>query len=210
MINMRIPPQFANQTPVDLNSALDQYQFFIENGQIVPKNTTLIWSRGILIFYVDRRANTVKLNDHVTQFSMNRLPQSVAGFERINKRPVSFDNTLTVGPGQPNQPTVFSLRSIVFSEVSLKDDGSESDYVIGSSTLIRFLGPKVEEPVGGVAPFICYDPYAPLGDQAAGLNRSPMRTIDDGEAQELAKLKGTIFIYANNKQDLNDVVDLVA
>ena len=211
MINMRIPPQFANQTPVDLSTALDQYQFFIENGQIVPRNTTLIWSRGILIFYVDRRANTVKLNDHVTQFSMNRLPQSVAGFERINKRPVNFDPTLTVGPGgQPNGSSAFSLRSIVFSEVSLKDDGTDSDYVIGSSTFIRYLGPRVVEPEPGVAAdYICYDPYAPLNDQVGG-TRSPMRSVAFDHVEEQARIKGTIFIYANNTMDIKDSAELVA
>jgi hypothetical protein len=197
MINMRIPPQLTDRTPVNLKSALEQYQFFIEGGQIVPRNTSLIWSRGVLIFYVDRRATTVKLNNQLEQFSMNRLPVSIAGFERLNKRPVQFEDSMPIGTGE--KPDSFELRSVVFSEVNVDADGKETDYVIGSSTLIRYLGPKGDSP----AEFICYDPYAPLGDQGSSGLRSPMRRVEHTSSdkansfRDLAGERGTIFIYAS-------------
>jgi hypothetical protein len=84
MINMRIPPKLSGSPAIDLSSATQQVQFFIENGQIVPKQTDLIYSRGVLIFYVDRRATTIKINDQLSQFSMTKLPQPIAGFEKLN------------------------------------------------------------------------------------------------------------------------------
>jgi hypothetical protein len=199
MINMRIPPQLTDKTPVNLKSALEQYQFFIEGGQIVPRNTSLIWSRGVLIFYVDRRATTVKLNNQSELFTMSRLPVSIAGFERLNKRPVEFEMRMPIGTGE--KPDAFELRSVVFSEVNVDADNKETDYVIGSSALIRYLGPKGEN---SPAEYICYDPYAPLGDQGQGGLRSPMRRVEEHNGQDmansfkdLASIKGTIFIYAS-------------
>ena len=203
MINMRIPPQLTNQNPVDLKSALEQYQFFIEGGQIVPRNTSLIWSRGVLIFYVDRRATSIKLNNHMEQFSMNRLPVSVAGFERLNTRPVIVPEKIDVGTSTKAE-SEFKLRSVVFSEVNVEVDISgnskSTDYVIGSSALIRYLGPKGDQQ----PQYICYDPYAPLGDQRQGSGlRSPMRKVQKHAPKDeansfdtLASEKGTIFIYA--------------
>jgi hypothetical protein len=216
MINMRIPPQLNGaQTPINLNSAIEQYQFFIENGQIVPRNTSLIWSRGVLIFYVDRRATSIKLNNQLEQFSMSRLPASIAGFERLNNRPVEFDENMYIGP-QSNEAekekNKFSLRSVVFSEVNVDSSGQETNYVIGSSALIRYLGPEGNSQT---AEYICYDPYAPLGDQG-GNSRSPMRKVFNGGQQapqndfgELAKTKGTIFIYAS-RADTDKVMELYA
>jgi hypothetical protein len=215
MINMRIPPQLTDTSPVHLKSALEQYQFFIEGGQIVPRQTSLIWSRGVLIFYVDRRATSVKLNNHLEQFSMSRLPVSIAGFERLNKREVVFEDKMKIGAGTSDD---FELRSVVFSEVNVDDKGADTDYVIGSSTLIRYLGPfnKESKIYEGTPEFLCYDPYAPLGDQSSGstVGRSPMRKVHGNNSSngasnnfcELAKSKGTIFVYSSMAED--KVLDL--
>lgn len=198
MINMRIPPSLGgiNGAPdanIKLNDALQQYQFFIEGGQIVPRNTTLIWSRGVLIFYVDRRATTVTINDQLNQFSMNRLPTPIAGFEKINKRAIDFDETLNVGG---NAQDLFQLRSVVYSEVNIDANG-ETSTVIGSSTLLRAPG------IGGNI-YLCYDPYGPI-QGATPADRLPIQQIahvdagDEGASfTHLARTKGTVFIYATD------------
>ena len=71
MINMRLPPKTNNSVPFQLEDAIEQTQYFLEGGIIVPRNTSLIWSRGILVFYVDRRATTINYNDQLNQFSMS-------------------------------------------------------------------------------------------------------------------------------------------
>jgi hypothetical protein len=197
MINMRIPPSLggivgAPPANIRLNDALQQYQFFIEGGQIVPRNTTLIWSRGVLIFYVDRRATTVTINDQLNQFSMARLPTPIAGFEKINKRPVEFDETLNVGSSD-----VFQLRSVVYSEVNIDAAGVETNTVIGSSTLLRAPG------IGG-STYFCYDPYGPISG-ATPADRLPIQQVaqldagDEGASfTHLARTRGTVFVYATD------------
>jgi len=193
MINMRLPPALSSTpTPIKLKSAVAQFQLFIEGGQIVPRNTNLIWSRGVLIFYVDRRSNVVKLNNHIQQFSMGTLPTPIAGFERINTNPIDFEFTMTLGG---NDRDNFNLRSVVFSEVNIDASGNKTKIVIGSSAWVRQKD--------GVKHIICYDPYAPLLNQV-DMDRSVMTSLqessgsDDANATLLAQRYGNIFIYGSD------------
>ena len=90
MVNLRLPSAIHDSTPVNLQDALEQSQWFMENGQIVPKNQSLIYSRGVLMFFVDRRSHVLRVAD-VQPFNFNRLPAAIAGFERLNDREVNFD-----------------------------------------------------------------------------------------------------------------------
>ena len=185
MINMRIPPQMNDTNTVDLQSALNQNQFFLEGGAIVPRSTSLIWSRGLLVFYVDRRATSINYNDHLNQFSMATLPASVAiaGFERLNTRQVDFQYTITI----KNED--YKLRSVVVSEVN-QTAAPNSNLVVGSSALII-------TPDGH---YLCYDPYGPI--KASGTQ--PYTEISMTSAnmednfEKLAKERGNVFIYASS------------
>ena len=76
--------------PVHLKRAKDTQQLFVNHkGMLEYRNTSLIYSRGVLMFYVDRRANVIKLNEY-QPFSLNKLPTPIAGFERINNRKVNY------------------------------------------------------------------------------------------------------------------------
>jgi len=204
MINMRLPPMLADKTPVALKSALEQSQYFLEGGAIVPRNTSLIWSRGILVFYVDRRATNISYNDHLNAFSMSQLPTPIAGFERLNKREVDFEEQINLG-GE-----VYELRSVVYSDLNVQD-GVETDLVIGSSTLIR-IPVNLKRGVSS-AQYLCYDPYGPIHTRslvAGGATKvdDPVTAIDlvasdiELSFSDLAKKRSTIFIYAS-EGDIN-------
>jgi hypothetical protein len=217
MINMRIPPKPIsvvsndNQTAaISLDTATKQVQFFIENGQIVPKQTDLIYSRGVLIFYVDRRATTIKINDQLSQFSLTKLPQPIAGFEKLNKTRVDFKKSMKL------RDEVFMLKSVVFSEVNIGPEGQETDVVVGSSAvvlkakneetekgLLNKKGNELEDGVNNlqIVPII-YDPYSPVLVNPNSATRGPMHSLsydynyeDSNSFEYLAGNKGTIFIY---------------
>ena len=215
MINMRLPPSSkgvrqstqgavggAGDETIALTDALHQVQFYIENGQIVPRDTTLIWTNGVLVFYVDRRATTITIQDNLLPFTMSGLPAPIAGFEKINKRKINVPNSMDLG-GE-----TYQLRSVVYSEVNVEVDGTETDTVIGSSTLIR-----VQTPTGDR--FLCYDPYGPVHATDAA-NRRPIQqlpadgqTKDDISFNKLASERGTVFIYATTKKsDFNKVTSV--
>jgi hypothetical protein len=189
MINMRLPPH--TQTVIDLAQAIDHVQYFLENGQIVPKNTSIIWSRGVLIFYVDRRSNTINFTDHVTRMNMNILPSSlsvIGGFERINESDVIVPEILQI------RNEDFALRSVVIAETN-KDD---SNLMISSSTLIK--APNYSDTSFILPNYYCYDPYA---SNKGNTIQNPINEIYLSNPTlslsftTLAEKRGMVYIYTN-------------
>ena len=196
MINLRLPNSINDDTPVELDDALEQGQIFFENGTMVQRTTSLIYSRGILLFYVDRRANTIRYND-IQPFNVSRLPISISGFERIHKRVVEFKNELTI------RGEMYHLRSVVLAEVN--SNTSEGDIVVGSSTIIMIH----PDHAAGMPTPQCFQ-YDPIGVSdtvltAAGTleKRNPVSQINstpgigpEGTSfQEQAQTRGIIFMY---------------
>ena len=95
MINLRLPPSISDNTPISLQDALEQHQYFLENGTMVPRHTSIIYSRGILFFFVDRRANIIRFND-TQPFNISRLPTAISGFERLNDREVLYEHDIMI------------------------------------------------------------------------------------------------------------------
>lgn len=199
MINLRLPSAtLQGQKNLNLNDAIDQPQWFLEDGIIVPKTQSIIYSKGILIFYVNRRFNTVNIGKMTQPFDFNRLPVTITGFERLNNKPVNFEFDMQVNE------TRFQLRSVVCVEVS------KPNLIIGTSAIIRKL-PRAEE---GIVTdnFYWYSPgrvgiasYDSDNVQAGSIPdfSSPVTVIpgipsfDNIESfQEMASTRGTIFIYS--------------
>lgn len=229
MINMRIPPSATNYGKIDLSSATTQVQFFIENGQIIPKQTDLIWSRGVLIFYVDRRATSIKINDHLSQFNLTKLPVPIAGFEKLNNAEVDYKHLIKIKEEE------YFLQSVVFSEVNIEDKNgipTETDVVIGSSAIVFIRnnkatteGVKEEKFTDDSKDYtpIIYDPYSPVimppGTSARGpihrLNNDSSVTdkasVDEKNknAPYLCSHRGTIFVYKSvNDNDAEKEIGL--
>jgi hypothetical protein len=198
MINLRMPISMNDQSSISLNDALEQNQFFLEGGIMVPRQTSIIYSRGVLFFYVDRRANVIRFND-IQPFNVSRLPVSISGFERLNPRPVTFEPTISV------RGDTYKLRSVVLAEVNR--NMVEKNIVVGSSALI-LTHPNHEQ---GVFQHECFY-YDPLGVTDAYLtedgkfaNRPPVTQIQyhpgiEGNVSfiEMAQSRGIIFMYESS------------
>jgi hypothetical protein len=128
MINLRLAPSMSGSSnTIRLKDALTQHQLMIENGQMMWKHVSLIYSSDVLFFYVDRRTNTINLND-LRPYNVAKQPSAISGFERINTDPVAIDQVLQV------RDTKYRLRSVVLSEIN--DQTTEGKIVVGSSALI--------------------------------------------------------------------------
>ena len=200
MVNLRLPLSINNSESVNLSDALEQSQWFIENGQIVPKNQSLIYSRGLLIFYVDRRSHVLRVGD-MNPFNFNRLPAAIAGFERLNKRGVNFETSFTLREDE------YQLRSVVICETNNKVDPNKH-LIIGSSTIIM-IHPDAEKGKFD-SEYLQYDPLGvrdSFYDATSGSTtynepitiipgtRDLADTEDGMNFVDLARTRGTIFIY---------------
>ena len=127
MINLKIPIDNNNNNPILLSDAFEQVQHLFVNGYVVPKQTSLVLSNGVLFFYVDRRANIVYNSQSMPSFTFNKIPSAISGFDRLNRRPVNFEEEIRIRSNK------YKLRSVVVSEVNILS--GQNDVVIGSSAM---------------------------------------------------------------------------
>ena len=57
----------------------------MEDGQLVQKSNEVIYSNGVLVYYVPRRSNLMNIGKLVNPLEFNRLPRVVHGFDRLNE-----------------------------------------------------------------------------------------------------------------------------
>ncbi len=202
MVTVRLPYRSVKDTtPVRLEDGLEQAQWFMEDGNIVPKNQSIIYSRDVIIFYVPRRAHSLSIEAMTGPYNFNRLPAAISGFERINPNPVQFDNRIDIH-GQ-----TFDLRSVVMAEVN----PSLPDFIIGSSAAV--IAPTNLKTGVATPKYFHYDPRrAAVGVTADGKSYKrdkPITLLDPfmsspGKAEsfkEMATTRGTIWIYAAQDSD---------
>lgn len=203
MINLKLPPSLTESDPVDLDDALEQQQYFLENGTIVPKHTSLIYSRGVLFFFVDRRATVIHTINTINPFSMSNLPLAASGFERINEREVNYKTTLKI------RNDLYNLRSVVVSEVNNKI--AQTNVVVGSSTAIM-VHPDSSKGIH-TPEYLLYDPYSVVDAKLMGgaaVRNDPVTPIEGFNVDpnipsftDMARKRGIIFMYKLVKDDSN-------
>jgi hypothetical protein len=198
MINLKLGPTNNTNDPVALNDAINQQQYFLENGNIVQKQTSLIYSREILIFFVDRRANIINTNTTLNPIAILNFPTAVSGFERLNDREVVAEPIIRLRDDE------YTLRSVVLSEVNNNVD--QTNLIVGSSTLI------VVPQQYGTSQYLQYDPYGVVDQRIVGANiqrNEPIVQIDGASAtnpdnfNDMSRKRGIIFIYQITKDNTN-------
>ena len=202
MVNLRLPASINDNSPVSLNDALEQQQYFLENGVLVPRHTSLIYSRGVLFFFVDRRANVIRYND-MQPFNVQNLPIAVSGFERLNEREVDYDEEIKI------RGDVYQLRSVVVAEVNRTIP--ERNVVVGSSAIFM-MHPNASNNLQ-FREYFMYDPVG-VADAVPGangqlVNRPPVTQLygtpglnaPGNSFVEMARQRGIIFMYEMVKDD---------
>jgi hypothetical protein len=198
-VTLRLPYTTNDSEPVHLNDALEQPQWFLEGGKILPKNQSIIYSRGVLIFYVNRRMNSINVGKLTEPYNFNRLPITIAGVERINTRPVHFDHHITV------RDETFFLRSVVGIDTSDRlEDTAIGSFAMFSKDISTTGLVNNEE-------LYYYNPRraAEVYDDGASMSRSaPVTKIDRSAGlydnnsitfDNYCRKYGSVFIYQSTR-----------
>lgn len=209
MINLKLPPVINENNSINLEDSLNSQQLFLENGVITPRSTSIIYSNGVLFFYIDRRTNIIRPMD-MQPFNISKLPLSVSGFERINDRPVNFNTEFNI------HKDTYRLRSVVLAEIN--KDITDKNIVIGSSAIFM-LHPdlNIENPRYNEEFFI-YDPISvtdKLLSQVTNtfINRQPVRQLFRNHVQDnlsfetMAATRGIIFMYELSEDKSNGEIN---
>lgn len=184
MINLRIPESNMygmGSAPVSLEEALNQPQWFIENKQFVPKTHSVISSNDVVVFYVNRRNQTVDPRMMGKPFEMARLPLTISGAERVNKTEIIAGDAMHIG----NE--VYTLASVVYVVTQLIDAtmagcvGTESEIIVGQATYL--IGENGKEYV-----------YSPLDATQFDYNVIT-ELINPEDKHRIVSQTGSIYIY---------------
>jgi len=184
MINIRLPLNIPGSVTaaVDLEDSLTQNTWYLENGSVINKQQSIIYSKGVLFFYVNRRFKSVnaRLLFHPRKFS--NLPLTMSGYEKLNNLPVTFNRSIDI------MGDTYNLRSVVTIKTSNLTD--TKDLIIGSHALVCSKDSKCH---------YIYDPIGAAVTNAAGESNDPITELvpDTGveDFESRVRTRGTIFMY---------------
>jgi len=130
MVTLRLPLAYIPGTPeiISLQSALSQSQWFLENKALIPKSQTVLYSKEVLFFYINRRYQNINISRYVAPYNFTQLPLTMSGFEKLNDRAVDFEERMRVGDDE------FLLRSAVIVESTSISDNNK--LITGSTTAL--------------------------------------------------------------------------
>jgi hypothetical protein len=187
MFNVRLGSN-PEGNDVDFSKSLNLNQTFLENGVLVNRSTDMIYSRGVLFFFIDRRSNEMKF-EQLPLFNPNRLPIAISGFERINQTGVNVSLSIDYRNEQ------YKLRSVIIAETSILDNTPDS-YVIGSSALVRKLAVPSTD-VNDV--FYYYRAMKPMQSDTGIV--TPCADINIQNFIAFARTRGLVFMYDSSTEE---------
>ncbi|XWV26297.1 putative core protein [Tupanvirus soda lake] len=214
MITLQIPPFAAGVEPKDLRTATSQTIWINENKTIVPKEQSIIYSKEVLIFYVNRRIQRIQIRTFTNPLPFSQLPLTMSSFERLNPYPINVPPAITLGRSEET----YQLRSVVaVTQTEIRQGERTTNIITGSTGLImshRDFDRSIYEPK-----YYLYDPFGaslPVRHPEAGsgdptkegyITNKPVSFIEPVFTSEVngvlnqsffdrAQTTGTIYIYA--------------
>uniref|UniRef100_A0A6C0J8Y1 Uncharacterized protein n=1 Tax=viral metagenome TaxID=1070528 RepID=A0A6C0J8Y1_9ZZZZ len=126
----------ARSNAIFLRSELSQAQrqYFIEGNVVVQREVNILYSRGNVIVYIDRRGTRIDLQNYPTMH-YNQVPVGVNGFERINTNikvlMAAFDKDQTTAVTVCGGTT--QIKNIS-QETGVRSDSICNDILVGHTT----------------------------------------------------------------------------
>jgi len=231
MISVFIPPQFTDtqyDEPKDFTTSLNRVIWITENKTLVPKDQKIIYSKEVLIFYVNRRIQRRNIRTVSNPIPFSQLPATMSNFEHLNSYPVHVSDSIQLSRNDESDP--YLLRSVVtVVETNISFDKSKKDtYIItGCTGLIMQHGNQTTtenhywlyDPFGASIPQLIdanvdnirptfYPPVLQLDMSTFDNDVVPGIPTSEGFLQR-ASTKGTLFFYAKSSgYTRNEIISL--
>jgi hypothetical protein len=154
MITLQIPPLTVGAEPKDLRTATSQTIWINENKTIVPKEQSIIYSKEVLIFYVNRRIQRIQIRTYTNPLHFSQLPLTMSSFEKLNAYPINVPAAISL----TNSEETYQLRSVVaVTQTEIRQGEKTTNIITGSTGLImspRNFTRGIFEPK-----YYLYDPF---------------------------------------------------
>lgn len=209
MITFQIPPYTDGAQPKDLRTIKSQTIWINENKTIVPKEQSIIYSKEVLIFYINRRVQRIQIKTFSNPLMFSQLPLTISSLEKLNSYPVDIPPSITL----QNSEETYHLRSVVaVTETEIRQGDRSTNIITGSTGLLVSI--RNFENMAFDQTYYLYDPFGasiPVrhtdGTNTGYIVNKPISAIDgwfsslDGESKSFyqrAVNNGTIYIYAKS------------
>mgnify|MGYP005749205629 CR=1 FL=1 len=207
MIALNIPPRLSKSdrtdtsslAPMQLTSALNQTLWLNDNRVMAPKEQNVIYSKQVLIFYVNRRIQNINIRTVTATVPFSHMPMAASGFEKLNDYPVIAPERLSL----KTSDETFYLRSVVaVTETRVEFIKDEMNIITGSTGLI--MKHRDIDNAEYNNHFYLYDPVGASLPQSVDGGYYANRPITEIEGYvsdtvepffDRVKRTGTIFIY---------------
>jgi hypothetical protein len=103
---------------INLANALTQSDWFIENKMLIPKNKSVIHSKKIIFFYVNRRHQSVNFANVDIGFRYVSVPGTMSGMTSINTTELAFADTMVIGNDNFVLSSVVVLNPLLNGQLS--------------------------------------------------------------------------------------------
>ncbi len=133
MINIRVGS--IDPKKKELKDALDVEQEFIEGNMVTTRKTTVMYSRQIIVFYIDRRL--INVLQGRTTFNLLSLPTSVAGVERINLTELEVKEDIQVGSDSSDMYKLVSAVCYKTESAKTLSEADTKEFATGSYTIFK-------------------------------------------------------------------------
>ena len=141
IINVRTP---IDSTDINLSTTLNQPDFYVENKVIVPKQKSVVYSRNVLFFYINRRTFNVAHQKLVnpTMFTYNALPLSISGYESISKNVVNLGEVSIGTTDKYNLKSAVCVKTqeIKGQPIAGYPAADSKDFIVGSMAYVNCGG----------------------------------------------------------------------
>lgn len=219
MINIQIPPFSENAEAKELRTS--QTIWINENKTMIPKEQSIIYSKEVLIFYVNRRIQRIQIRTFSNPLTFSQLPLTMSSFERLNAYPINVADRMALGRSEE----IYHLRSVVAVTETLISQGDKSNNIITGCTGLVMTHRNFEQTIFEPRYYL-YDPFGasfpvrhpnqdgyftnkPISMIPAHFAPPSSDGIENPSFFDRASRNGTIFIYAKpSGYDPHEVVSV--
>lgn len=220
-IEVSIPPNLtSNAEAVDIQSALTQSAWITGGKTIMPYQQEILYSKEVLIFYVNRRVGNVQITTYANPIRFSRLPTFVKSTETLNRYPISVPDAINIR----HKDDTYYMRSVVaVTDAEITYGGKTQRMITGSTALIA---EKHSPNIFTHQKYYMYDPLAPVipvsyvdsAGKTVWTTNKPISTIPGIHTVDLATTglsfydrameTATILIYAKDSYDFNEAITI--
>ena len=114
MVNVQIPHHSLDGNNDDISIplavGLQTPHWYLENGIVIPKQNSIVYSREVIFFYVNRRYQSVG-SMYNSAFQFSKIPVAISGFHKINTVSIDLKQAMKI------HQHVYILRSVVCATI---------------------------------------------------------------------------------------------